>query len=75
MVLSAISNDAVIKIAVRRIGPVLVFERLWEETGCRVVIDLIRTGMDYCGRLCCEGRWWAPCYARLRIATSQYICG
>src|SRR5262249_6735051 len=36
MVLSAASNDA-IEIAVRRIGPALVFERLWEETGCRAV--------------------------------------
>jgi hypothetical protein len=25
--------------AVRRIGPALVFERLWAETGCRAVID------------------------------------
>jgi hypothetical protein len=39
MVLSAASNDAAIKIAVRRIGPALVFERLWEETGCRAVIS------------------------------------
>src|ERR1700747_28094 len=38
MVLSAVSNDAAIEIAVRRIGPALVFERLWEETGCRAVI-------------------------------------
>jgi hypothetical protein len=38
MVLSAASNDAAIKIAVRRIGPELVFERLWEETGCRAVL-------------------------------------
>ena len=29
---------AAIKIAVHRIGPALVFERLWEETGCRAVI-------------------------------------
>ena len=36
--LSAASDDAAIKIAVRRIGPGLVFERLWEETGCRAVI-------------------------------------
>src|SRR5262245_31928968 len=42
MVLSAASNDADIKIAVRRIGPALEFERLWEETGCRAVIcDLV----------------------------------
>ena len=38
MVLSAASNDAAMEIAVRRIGPALVFERLWEETGCRAVI-------------------------------------
>jgi Transposase DDE domain len=37
MVLSAASDDAM-TIAVRRIGPALVFERLWEETGCRAVI-------------------------------------
>jgi hypothetical protein len=42
MVLSAASSDeAAIKIAVRRIGPALVFERLWEETGCRTVITLL----------------------------------
>src|SRR3974390_799050 len=38
MVLSAASDDAAIKIAVRRIGPALVFDCLWEETGCRAVI-------------------------------------
>jgi Transposase DDE domain len=43
MVLSALADDAAIKIAVHRIGPALVFERLWEETGCRAVIaDLAR---------------------------------
>jgi hypothetical protein len=38
MMLSAVADDAAIKIAVRRVGPALVFERLWEETGCRAVI-------------------------------------
>src|SRR5271168_5350747 len=38
MVLSTGSDDDAAKIAVRRIGPALVFERLWEETGCRAVI-------------------------------------
>ena len=37
MVLSAIADDSAMKIASRRIGP-LVFERLWGETGCRAVI-------------------------------------
>src|SRR5512135_3038808 len=38
MVLSAASDEFATTIAVRRIGPALVFERLWEETGCRAVI-------------------------------------
>jgi hypothetical protein len=37
MMLSTAADDAAIKIA-SRIGPALVFERLWEETGCRAVI-------------------------------------
>ena len=41
MVLSAASNEAAIKIGVRRFGPALVFERLWEETGCRAVITAL----------------------------------
>ena len=41
MVLSAASNEAAIEIGVRRIGPALVFERLWEETGCRAVITAL----------------------------------
>jgi transposase len=39
MVLGAVQNDATLSVAVRRIGPALVFERLWEETGCRAVIE------------------------------------
>jgi Transposase DDE domain len=38
MVLSVAGDDATNKIAVRRIGPALVFERLWQETGCRALI-------------------------------------
>jgi hypothetical protein len=38
MMLSAAADDAAIKTAVHRIGPAPVFERLWEETGCREVI-------------------------------------
>ena len=39
IVLSALVDDSAAKIAARRIGPALVFERLWEETGCRAVIE------------------------------------
>jgi len=47
MVLSAAANDAVLKIAVRRIGPAMVFKRLWEETGCRSVIADLAKGRGY----------------------------
>src|SRR5437588_4429327 len=39
MVLAAAENDAATKVTTRRIGPALVFERLWDETGCRAVIE------------------------------------
>jgi hypothetical protein len=42
VVLTAAADDAT-KIAVRRIGPALVFERLWEETDCRNVIADLAT--------------------------------
>ena len=38
LVLSAVADDSALKIAGGRIGPALVFERLWEETGCQAVI-------------------------------------
>ena len=39
MVLSLIDQDGVPTLATRRIGPPLVFERLWRKTGCRAVIE------------------------------------
>lgn len=39
MVLEAVREDSAATVAVRRIGPALVFERLWQETGCRAVIE------------------------------------
>src|SRR5262245_45842673 len=39
MVLSAVADDRATKITSHRIGPALVFERLWQETGCRAVIE------------------------------------
>src|SRR5260221_14103794 len=35
MVLSAVADDAVAKVASRRVGPALVFEHLWQGAGCR----------------------------------------
>ena len=39
IVVNAVADGAVTANAARRIGPALVFERLWEETGCRKVIE------------------------------------
>ena len=44
MVLSAVRADTALTVAVRRIGPALVFERLWDETGCRAVIAELAAG-------------------------------
>src|SRR5438105_15091372 len=38
MLLQAARDDPALTVATRRIGPVLVFERLWEETGSRAVV-------------------------------------
>src|SRR4030088_2126832 len=40
IVVDALNDGTAISADVRRIGPALVFERLWDETGCRAVIEL-----------------------------------
>jgi hypothetical protein len=40
IVVDALNDGTAISAEVRRIGPALVFERLWDETGCRAVIEL-----------------------------------
>jgi Transposase DDE domain len=47
LMLSAAADETAIKVAVRRIGPALVFERLWEETGCRAVIAELAGARSY----------------------------
>jgi hypothetical protein len=41
MVLAAAQEGAASEVEVRRLGPALVFERLWMETGCRSVIEAL----------------------------------
>jgi hypothetical protein len=47
MVLDAARNGAALAVAVRRIGPALLFERLWQETGCQSVIAALARGRGY----------------------------
>ena len=39
MVLAAVEGEAPPHVVCRRIGPALLFERLWQEIGCRAVLD------------------------------------
>jgi transposase len=41
ILIDAVANGDLTASAARRIGPTLVFERLWEETGCRAVLDTL----------------------------------
>jgi hypothetical protein len=47
IVVDAFNDGAGIAAAVRRIGPALVFERLWQETGCREVIETLAGGRKH----------------------------
>ena len=39
ILVQAVASGDVVASAARRIGPALAFERLWEETGCRAVVE------------------------------------
>src|SRR6266436_944339 len=41
MVLSVVEGEALPNAMCRRIGPALLFERLWQEVGCRAVVEAL----------------------------------
>jgi hypothetical protein len=49
IVLDAVERGEAATISTRRIGPALAFERVWEETGCRGVIERLasRRGHEF----------------------------
>jgi hypothetical protein len=47
MVLDAARTGDAASVAVRRIGPALLFERLWRETGCHSVITALARGRGH----------------------------
>ena len=47
VVLDAVENETAMRVAARRIGPALVFERLWQETGCQSVIAALAAGRGH----------------------------
>jgi len=47
LVLEAVRDDKTVSASVERIGPPLVFERLWGETGCRAVLNELAGGRGH----------------------------
>lgn len=47
IVVSAVQADAVERVGRWRIGAALVFERLWQETGCQAVIEELASGRKH----------------------------
>jgi transposase len=47
LLLSAHAKGQLPTITTRRIGPALIFERLWQQTGCRQVIDKLLAGRRF----------------------------
>jgi transposase len=47
IVLDALDRGEAAAIATRRIGPALAFERVWEETGCRGVIERLASARKH----------------------------
>src|ERR1700739_884464 len=52
MVLSLVEGEAPPNARCQRIGPALLFERLWHEVGCRAVLEGRRPAV----RVCCRAR-------------------
>jgi len=47
MVVSAHKNKEAPVVSTHRIGPPLIFERIWEQTGCRAVIESLLKGRKF----------------------------
>src|SRR3954452_20431833 len=47
LLLSAHAKGQVPTVTTRRIGPALIFERLWQQTGCRHVIERLLEGRRF----------------------------
>ncbi|MGQ9860312.1 MAG: hypothetical protein ACUVS3_16775 [Thermodesulfobacteriota bacterium] len=47
MVISSHKRGESVEVGNRRIGPGLIFERLWQETGCRQVIEKLLSGRRF----------------------------
>jgi hypothetical protein len=73
MLLSALERDAEgPRLSTRRIGGPLLFERLWEETGCRAVIEELLAGRGF--EFNVERAIFATVLHRLFVSGSDRAC-
>jgi transposase len=71
MLLSALDADG-LHLSARRIGGPLLFERLWEETGCRAVIEDLLAGRGFAFAV--ERAVFATVLHRLFVSGSDRAC-
>src|SRR5690348_1131106 len=71
MLLSALDADG-LHLSARRLGGPLLFERLWEETGCRAVIEDLLAGRRF--EFAVERAAFATVLHRLFVAGSDRAC-
>ncbi len=72
LVLSQIDGGNADGLACRRIGPPLLFGRLWEETGCRVVIEALLRGRGF--EFAVERAVFTAVLHRLFVSGSDRAC-
>jgi len=73
MLLSALERDADgLRLSSRRVGGPLLFERLWEETGCRAVIEGLLAGRGFAFAV--ERAVFATVLHRLFVSGSDRAC-
>ena len=72
MVLSLIEGGSSPGVACRRIGAPLLFERLWEESGCRAVLEGVLTGRRF--EFSVERAVFLTVLHRLMVSGSDRAC-
>src|SRR5689334_16615419 len=73
MLLSALERNAEgLRLSTRRIGGPLLFERLWEQTGCRAVIEELLAGRGF--EFAVERAIFATVLHRLFVSGSDRAC-
>jgi hypothetical protein len=72
MILSLIEDGSTPDVACRRIGAPLLFERLWQESGCRAVVDGLLAGRRF--EFAVERAVFLTVLHRLMVSGSDRAC-